>query len=471
MKKIHLAALLPVAALLMAGSCSQEVQENKTPKNIIMLIGDGMGFNHVDAASLYKYGETGKLVFEGKDWLKLASATYPAKLDSTKASYATGYNPRAAWKDTTYLKSDYTDSGAGGTALSTGHKTYNGAIGIGIYSDTLKHVSELAKEIGKAAGIVTSVQISHATPASFSAHNILRSNYTQIAQQQILHSKLDVLIGCGHPMFDNDGKSSSQNFKYVGGEELWNQLNKNQLLTTYTVDGKAFTVADLDGDGTPDAWTLVSDSTAIAQIAAGINVPKRLLGIPQVHSTLQQGRSQSDVKTAYEVPFTNALPSLAQMTMAALNVLNQNPKGFFLMVEGGAIDWAAHDNHSGRLIEEMNDFHEAVASVVRWVEQYSSWEETLIIVTADHETGLIWGEPEQGNVFNPLKSAGINAQPEMKWYSHDHSNSLVPVYARGKGSQFIKFLADEYDPVRGPFVQNTEVPKTVFLLWDTNMGK
>lgn len=466
MKKIHLAVLLPLAALLMAGSCSPEVQVNKTPKNIIIFIGDGMGFNHVDATSLYNYGETGKLVFEGKDWLKLALATYPAKLDSINASYATGYNPREAWKDTTYLKSDYTDSGAGGTALSTGHKTYNGAIGIGIYNDTLKHISALAKEIGKAAGVITSVQISHATPAAFSAHNNHRSNYLQIAQQQILQSKLDVLMGCGHPGFDNDGKPAAQKFKYVGGEELWNQLNNNQPLTTYTVDGNAFTVADVDGDGIPDAWTLVSDSTSIAQIAAGTNLPKRLLGIPQVHTTLQQGRSRSDVKTAYEVPLTNALPSLEQMTMAAVNVLNQNPKGFFLMVEGGAIDWASHDNHPGRLIEEMNDFHEAVASVARWVEQHSSWEETLIIVTADHETGLIWGEPAQGNVFNPLKSAGIKAQPEMKWYSRDHSNSLVPVYARGKGSQIIEFLADEYDPVRGPFVQNTEVPKTVFLLWD-----
>jgi alkaline phosphatase len=131
------------------------------------------------------------------------------------------------------------------------------------------------------------------------------------------------------------------------------------------------------------------------------------------------------------------------------------------MIEGGAIDWASHGNQKGRLIEEMADFGATVESVVQWVEKNSSWEETLVIVTADHETGLLWGmEP-----FVPLKDEGKGNLPIMNFNSGDHSNSLVPFFVKGSGSELYKWFADEYDSVRGPFIQNSELATLIHLLW------
>ncbi len=448
-------------------SCSQLTPVKESPKNIIILIGDGMGFNHVDATSLFVYGATGKLAFEGKEWLRVAQATYPAVIDiNSPDGYATGYNPRNAWSDTAYLKKDYTDSGAAGTALSTGFKTYLGAIGIGIEGDTLRHISELAMDLGKAAGVISSVQISHATPAGFSAHNEYRNNYEQIAQQQILKTKLKVLMGCGHPEFDDDGEQTESTYKYVGGAELWKQIKHNSSVINFKINDKEYTVADIDHDAKPDAWTLITDSVDFAALARGENIPERLLGIPKVHSTLQQGRKNKEEQMPWKQPMNVGLPNLEQMTLAALHVLNQEPDGFFLMVEGGAIDWAAHSNQSGRMIEEVCDFNKAVDAVVKWIEKYSSWAETLVIVTADHETGMLWGPDSDKKVLTEVKSRGKGELPEMQWYSKEHTNSLVPLYAKGKGSNLLELLADEFDPVRGRFVQNTEISKCVFLLWE-----
>ncbi len=467
MKFKALLMTLPVLMLL-AVSCSQNTESHKAPKNVIVFIGDGMGYNHVDATSIYLHGETGKLVFEGREWLKVAQATYPAIMHTEPEKvYAAGYNPRAAWSDTAYLKRDYTDSGAAGTALSTGYKTYKSAIGIGVEGDTLKHMAELAKELGKSAGVISSVQLSHATPAGFIAHNENRRNYMEIARQMILRSKLDVLIGCGHPMLDNDGKPAAEaDYRFVGGAELWDQLIQDDAPASFTLDGKEFFVADIDGNGKPDAWTLVTDSVDFAALAYGRELPKRLLGIPQVRSTLQSSRSGNEVVEPWKQPNTPKLPTLEQKTLAAVNVLSQNPNGFFLMVEGGAIDWAAHDNHPGRMIEEMYDFERSVAAVVEWVETNSSWDETLVIVTSDHETGFLSGSGSDKQVMTPVVNHGKGVLPGMLWYSTSHTNSLVPVYARGKGSEWFDFFADEFDPVHGPFIQNTEVAKVVFVLWE-----
>ncbi|MBE0663472.1 MAG: alkaline phosphatase [Bacteroidales bacterium] len=466
MRKILIYLVVILLPVIMK-SCGQPEPQRDAPKNVIVFIGDGMGFNHVDAASIYLFGETGNMEFEGREWQKLAQASYPAfiRMDSVKIA-AGGYNPRAVWSDTAYLRKDYTDSGAAGTALATGRKTYNGAIGMGVNADTLKNLTRFAKEKGKAAGVVTSVQISHATPAAFSAHNKSRSNYEQIARQQILQSTLDVLMGCGHPMYTNDGIIAEADFRYLGGAELWSQLDGTEPATTFMVENQQYILPDISGDGEPDAWTLITDSTKFAAIASGQNLPARLLGIPQVRSTLQQSRSGNEEIIPFQRPFTPGVPSLEQMTMAAVNVLNQNSNGFFLMVEGGAIDWAGHDNHPGRMIEEMDDFNNTIKAVVDWVEKNSSWDETLIVVTSDHETGMLWGESDGANVLTTIKNNGKGQLPAMNWFSDDHTNALVPVYIRGKGSEIFNFLADETDPVRGPFVQNTEIAQGIFLLWN-----
>jgi alkaline phosphatase len=149
------------------------------------------------------------------------------------------------------------------------------------------------------------------------------------------------------------------------------------------------------------------------------------------------------------------------MAGGALNVLDNNPKGFFLMIEGGAIDWASHSNQKGRLIEEMKSFNEAIQRVVDWVNTKSNWNETLVIVTGDHETGFLWGEEP----FYPLVDSGPNNLPIMKFHSANHTNSLIPFYAKGTGSNLYQNFADEYDSVRGPYIQNSEVAQLIHLLW------
>jgi alkaline phosphatase len=132
------------------------------------------------------------------------------------------------------------------------------------------------------------------------------------------------------------------------------------------------------------------------------------------------------------------------------------------MIEGGATDWASHANQKGRLIEEMMSFYDAVNTVVGWVETHSNWDETLLVVTGDHETGLLWGEQP----FRPLKDNGKGILPGMNFYGGEHSNSLIPFFAKGAGSELYRNFADERDSIRGPFIQNSEVPQLIKLLWN-----
>jgi alkaline phosphatase len=159
------------------------------------------------------------------------------------------------------------------------------------------------------------------------------------------------------------------------------------------------------------------------------------------------------------------VPSLADMTRAALNVLSQNPKGFFVMVEGGAIDWASHDNHLGRTIEEQIDFNNSIKAAIEWVEKYSSWEETLIIITADHETGYLTGPDHPENINSPVVNKGKGNLPGAKFNFGHHTNTLVPLYVKGPGQELFRLAAGEKDLVRGPYLQNVQVPQTIFMMW------
>jgi alkaline phosphatase len=196
-----------------------------------------------------------------------------------------------------------------------------------------------------------------------------------------------------------------------------------------------------------------------------------VLGVPQVANTLQFKRSGDKKKTLpYEIPLTESIPTLAEMTQAALNVLDNDPDGLFLMIEGGAIDWAGHGNSSGRVIEEEIDFNKAVDAVVAWVEKNSSWDETLVIVTGDHETGYLLGPgsgpgTEGTPVFASLKNNGKGKLPGMQWNSGGHTNSLIPIYAKGNGSKALAGRVVGKDPRRGDYIDNTSIANTVFALW------
>lgn len=446
---------------------SQQLNELPAPKNIIFFVGDGMGYNHIKATNYYEYGFHPAQIYEQDDWQQFALATY-SSIVSTKEGdtiYSTGYNPRKASEDPEYPKLDYTDSGAAGTALSTGKKTYNGAIGIGIHGDTLTHISQSAKALNKAVGIVTSVQISHATPAAFIAHNERRNNYIEIARYMLFESQADVIMGAGNPDFNNDGKREEMNPRFVGTTEIWETLRHNDGRVVFELEDGTYHVQDATGNGQPDPWTLIQTRDEFLQMSSG-ETPQRVLGVPQVHTTLQQGRSGNlDQSMPFEVPFNENIPSLKEMTQAALHILSQNDNGFFVMVEGGAIDWASHDNHTARMIEEQMDFNNSIAAAVNWVETHSSWDETLIIVTSDHECGYLTGPGDPEPLYPEVVNNGKGQLPGTQWHYGSHTNHLVPFYAKGVGAELFGIMADEHDPIYGAFLQNTDIAKLVFLMW------
>ncbi len=406
------------------------------PKNIIIMIADGCGYNQLDAASLYHYGKTSVWPFE----------SFPVKIAMSTFDHQGHYDCDRAWKDFNYLKVNPTDSAAAATAMSTGVKTYSGAVGVNIDKEPLANIVEKCNHLSMATGVVTSVQLSHATPACFVVHDTNRNNLSDIANKMIYHSKCTVIMGCGAPDFNNDGKPASKSKKYVGGSKTW---------TDITDDGKVIGT-DIDGDGVKDVWTVVRTRQQFLELVQG-DTPERVLGIAQVHQTLQQARSGPDKAAPYEVAFTTSVPTLKEMTNAALNILDNDPDGFFMMVEGGAVDWAGHANQSGRMIEEQISFNETVQAVIDWIEKNSSWEESLLIVTSDHETGYLSLESKTGEA---------KTQPDMKWHSGGHTNQLVPFFAKGCNSEMFKQSFAGLDPCRGPYIDNTDIAKRVFLMLD-----
>lgn len=436
----------------------------KVPKNIIFLISDGMGYNHVKATDYY---EGNSQIYESFP-VKTAMSTFSAAMGdpATNPQSGPGYDLEKAWKDFEYVKNRPTDSAPAATSMSTGVKTYNGSIGMDMNKQPLTHIAEVAQLKGKSTGVITTVQFSHATPAGFVAHNVNRNNYSDIAKEMLLDSKCRVIMGCGHPDYNDNGEvRTTKDYKYVGGQETWTGLKNGYV----TIGGNQ--VEDIDGDGRPDSWSLIEDRAdfqALAQkkLPKYLKRVKRLLGVPKAATTLQQVRG-GDGKAAPEVvPFNQGVPTLVEMTKAAINVLDNDRNGFFLMIEGGAIDWASHANQSGRMIEEQMDFNRTVEAVVDWVEKNSNWNETMVIVTGDHECGYLWGPGSGVSTFAPIVDNGRGVVPSMAWYSGDHSNSLIPFFAKGPGTQLYQLFADEVDPVRGRFITNTEIAQAMFLLWD-----
>ncbi len=412
------------------------------PGNVILMIADGCGYSQVEAASYFQFGELGKQPYDTFA-VKLAMSTYSAGGD---------YLSDSAWLSFDYILRKPTDSAAAATAMATGVKTYNGAIGVDVNGKPVVNVFERADSLGKATGVVTSVPLSHATPAAFGAHNVLRKNYEEIGREMIMESTLDVIMGAGHPYYDAEGKKRDvPEFDKVGGQQTWEAL----------LAGKAG--ADADGDGDNDPWTLIEKKEDFRQLARGTRLT-RLIGIPHAGTTLQVERAGDPEAAPFTVPFNENVPTLADMSLAALNVLNNDPDGFYLMIEGGAVDWAGHANRKSRVIEEEIAFNKTVEAVVRWIEKNGGWSKNLLIVTGDHETGLLSGPDShfKGTMrWQPVQNNGKGNMPGMEWNATYHSNSLIPFYAHGKGSQLFNAFATLKDSVRGAYLDNTHIARAM----------
>ncbi|MBM3324357.1 MAG: alkaline phosphatase, partial [Calditrichaeota bacterium] len=239
----------------------------ETVKNVIVMISDGCGINHILATN-YWHGMC--QVYQSFS-VQMFVSTY-SQDDIEKTAPEPPYDPVKAWTDFRYLLLRPTDSASAATAMSTGVKTYDTRINIGPTGDTLFTVAQRAAQLGKSTGVVTSVQWSHATPAGFVAHNISRSNYEQIAQE-MLAGDLDVIMGCGHPHFDDNHMpvtpSQPKDWKYVGGQGQWDSLANGQT-----------------------DWELVESRAEFLELINHPNPPPRVCGTAECRSSLQEARAR-----------------------------------------------------------------------------------------------------------------------------------------------------------------------------------
>jgi alkaline phosphatase len=314
------------------------------PKNIIYMIGDGMGPTYLSAYRYYTDDSNTKQVENtifDQLWQGMAS-TYP--------------------DDDTYV----TDSAAGATALATGVKSYNGAISVNRQHVPIATMMQLAKNVGKANGIVASSQINHATPASFLAHNESRRNYDAIADMY-----LDYRIN-GMPVAD---------VMFGGGTKYFARTDRN-LISEFKQLGFQYT----------DSWQQLDSLTQTPALA--------LLAETALPAALDSKQDKQ----------------LATLTAKALQLLTPAEKGFVLMVEGSQIDWCGHDNDIACAMAEMNDFANAIAVAKAYVDTHP---DTLLVITADHETGgMTLGAADKylwlPDVIRNVKATGRNIAEQLR---------------------------------------------------------
>jgi len=342
-------------------------------RNVILLIGDGMGEAQRKAAQWFSTGMSEELV-----------------MDSL---------PISGWSSTASLDSPITDSPASATAMATGNKTYKGRVAVDIDENLLKTILEYAQEQGMSVGLVTTVFLSDATPASFAAHVPDRMEMRNEIAAMILEHQVDVLLGGGEDDFLPTSVTGC--FPERGHREDGRNLVEEAIALGYSF------ICD------PEAFTDLDTSTA-----------SKVLGLFGDEEMTR--------------PFT---PSLVDMTQNAIEILSKNPAGFFLMVEGGLIDWACHANDAQTAMDDTLGFDEAISVALAFAE---SNEETLIIVTADHETG---GMSVELNSSGKPSEDGPFSMPDGKsfyvnWTTDYHTAADVPVTAMGPGAEM---LSGEYE--------------------------
>lgn len=434
-------------------------------QNVILMIADGTGFNTYAAAAMSE-GRLGKEVFDGPAWTRLAMSSHPLRAE--KKAYGTGrqdptvvYSPYKAWNRNDgykWLKESATDSAASATTYSTGRKTYNHGVAWSDLDAPMPNANDRFKAAGKSVGVVTSVEWSDATPAAMVAHNRNRDNHVEIAREMVEKSGVDVIMGACHPWYDGDGKRRAA----MGGAD-------------WTGERPYFTTP-IDTWGDARLIETRGDFEALAAGRLDMKGRTRLIGTAQIAGGLQINRVTRDwnhdgkvngddhkVEPLRGDPRITTVPTLDTMALGALGLLKRNPRGFFLMVEGGAPDHANHFNWPTRSVEEAQDFFRCVETVSRWIERNGGWRKNLLIVTTDHECGLVWGPNSDKVPFAPLVNRGKGRTAGLRQNHTGHSNALVPLFARGAGAASLARYATKTDPVRGRYLDNTDVNRLIRL--------
>ena len=325
--------------------------EGSNVRNIIFMIGDGTGLAQITS---------GQYALVGPDGLLYMQTMPVTGIVKTHAS-----------------KNLITDSAAGATAYSCGLKTYNGAIGVDPDEVPCKTILELAEEKGLSTGLVSTSSITHATPASFAAHQPSRRMQMQIAED-FLSSGSEVFLGGGVKWFSPEMRTDSMD-----------------LLTRFEEAG----------------YQLLYDADDLRNSESG-----QLLGL-----FAEDGLERAEGE-----------PSTAEMTSKALEVLSKDNDGFFLMVEGSQIDWGGHGNNSEYVIREVEDFDNAVKAALDFAREDG---ETLVVLTADHETG--------GMTLQRQQAEGDSL--EIYWTTDYHTGTPVPLMAYGpQATEFMGWRDNTY---------------------------
>lgn len=330
-----------ILLILTLAATSTLFAQSGNVKNVIFMIGDGMGLNQVYAA-MVKNGESLNI----------------------EQLQTIGFSK-------TYSSSDFTtDSGAGGTALACGVKTKNGMIGMNADSVAKPSILELAKKAGLATGVVVTCNVTHATPASFVAHQVSRKMTQEIAAD-FVKSDIDVFIGGGRNDFE----------KRKDNRNLSSELKSKGYKIVYTLE-------ELEKLKSGKIGALLADDHL---------------------ATIEDKRGDM----------------LSLSTKKAIDILSQNSKGFFLMIEGSQIDWGNHKNNINYVVNEMLDFDKAIGVALSFAKNNPN---TLLIVTADHESGGL--TIPEGNISKK--------EIETKFSTFEHTGCPVPIYSYGIGSDSFK---------------------------------
>jgi alkaline phosphatase len=333
-----------------ATSVPSSKPESKRPKNIVLMIGDGMGISQITAG-----------MYSNNNWLNLERIRHIGLVKTTSSDDL------------------ITDSAAGATAIATGTKTYNGAIGVGPDSLPRPTILEIAEAGGMATGMVATSEIVHATPACFVAHQYNRRMYEEIAAD-MLKIEIDLFIGGGLDYF----------LRRRDQRDLVSELRERnyRILNSHT----------------PFEDVRIVPGQNLAYFTATDRPDRKA-----------KGRDYLPEAVAFATDFLH----------------ERSKKGFFLMIEGSQIDWGGHANNADYVISEMLDFDAAIGRVLDFADESG---ETLVIVTADHETGGLG--INRGSEMGELKTA---------FTSGGHTGAMVPIFAYGPGAEAFTGIMDNVE--------------------------
>ena len=388
-----------IMAIAMMVTAAGCTQTDEKAKYIFLFIGDGMGNSHVSVTESYLSWKEGKLGGE-----QLRMTTFPV--------YGTATSHSADKR--------VTDSSAAGTAIACGEKTNNSYLGVDPEGNPVESMSFVLKEDGYKIGIISSVPINHATPGSFYGHNISRNGYYEI-MTEIPASGFEYFASAGILGYNGPRGSEGQ----VPDAEEFLEANG------YNVCFGKEELADAMEN---------SDKIVFSQ-------------------EYNRGVEPKNYDSTGDKPETET--TLAEMVQAGIDFLGDD-EPFFIMCEGGEIDWASHSDKTMPMIIATIAFDEAIQTAYEFYLQHP--DETLIVVTADHETGGValgagnhhgninwevieksWNENGHSNNLRSDENARLNAEAHIGWTTTDHTGGAVPVYAIGKGAEKFAGRMDNTD--------------------------